>query len=95
MPVHVDIVGHARDLFECPAYSFEARPGFTLKRLMEELSRLARPGFRSRIYDTVTGKMNEHIAVFINAREARSLKGLDTGLMDGDVVTILPPMAGG
>lgn len=95
MAVCVDIVGYARSLFDRPRYSFEARRGFTLKGLMEELSKLARPDFRKRIYDTATGKMNEHIAVFINSREARSLRGLDTELKDGDVVTILPPMAGG
>ncbi|HTY91926.1 MAG TPA: MoaD/ThiS family protein [Methanocella sp.] len=95
MPVCVDIIGHARSLFGCSRYAFEAKPGFTLKGLMEELSKLARPDFRKSIYDVATGKMNEHIAVFVNAREARSLKGLDTELRDGDVVTILPPMAGG
>lgn len=95
MPVSVDIVGYARSLFDRSSYSFDARPGLTLKRLLEELSKMARPDFRKRIYDVTTGKMNEHIAVFVNAREARSLKGLDTELNDGDVVTILPPMAGG
>jgi molybdopterin synthase sulfur carrier subunit len=95
MAVCVDIVGYARSLFDRPRYSFEARQGFTLKSLMEELSKLARPDFRKRIYDAASGRMNEHIAVFINSREARSLRGLDTELKDGDVVTILPPMAGG
>lgn len=95
MPVCVDIVGYARSLFDRPRYSFEARQGFTLKGLMEELSKIAKPDFRKRFYDAATGKMNEHIAVFVNSREARSLRGLDTELNDGDVVTILPPMAGG
>ncbi len=95
MPVRVDIVGYARSLFDRPRYSFEARQGYTLKDLMDALSKLAKPDFRKRIYDAATGGMNEHIAVFINSREARSLRGLDTELKDGDVVTILPPMAGG
>jgi len=95
MAVCVNIVGYARSLFDRPRYSFEARQGLTLKGLMEELSELAMPDFRKRIYDAATGRMNEHIAVFINSREARSLRGLDTELKDGDVVTILPPMAGG
>ena len=95
MPVSVDIVGYARSLFGRPHYAFDAKPGLTLKGVMERLSKLAGPGFGKRIYDAATGSMNEHIAVFVNAREARSLKGLDTKLNDGDVVTILPPMAGG
>jgi molybdopterin converting factor small subunit len=39
--------------------------------------------------------MNEYLAVFVNSRDARSLEGPDTVLTAGDVVTILPPMAGG
>ncbi len=42
-----------------------------------------------------SGRMNEHIAAFVNSREIRSLEGLDTKLKDGDIITILPPMAGG
>ena len=95
MPVSVDIVGYARSLFSRPHYTFDAKPGLTLKSLMEQLSKFAGPDFKKRIYDGATGSMNEHIAVFINAREARSLRGLETPLNDGDVVTILPPMAGG
>lgn len=95
MPIRVEIVGYARSLFSRPIFSFEAKPGFTLKTLFDELSTLASPDFKRRIYDISTGRVNEHIAVFVNAREARSLQGLDTRLKDGDVVTILPPMAGG
>jgi molybdopterin synthase sulfur carrier subunit len=47
------------------------------------------------IYDAGSGRVNEHIAVFVNSREIRSLDGPDTKLEDGDVITILPPMAGG
>ncbi len=95
MPVCVDIVGYARSLFSRPHYAFEAKPGLTLKGLMEQLSQFSGPEFKKRIFDTATGKINEHIAVFVNSREARSLQGLATELRDGDVVTILPPMAGG
>ena len=95
MSVTVDIVGYARSLFSRPHYTFDAKPGLTLKGVMEQLSEFAGPNFGKRIYDVATGSLNEHIAVFVNAREARSLKGLDTALNDGDVVTILPPMAGG
>lgn len=95
MSVIVDIVGHASDLFSRPHYTFDAKPGLTLKGVLEKLSEFAGSDFPKRIYDTATGSMNEHIVIFVNAREARSLRGPDTVLNDGDVVTIMPPMAGG
>jgi len=67
----------------------------TIRGLFLELSGHAGPDFDRAIYDIKTDRMNEHIAVFVNSKEIRALKGLDTRLHDGDVVTILPPMAGG
>jgi molybdopterin converting factor small subunit len=67
----------------------------TLRDLLVELSRDAGPGFREKVYDREAGKMNEDLLVFVNAREARSLGGPDSRLEPGDVVTIMPPMAGG
>lgn len=91
----VDVVGYARSLFDRPSYEFDVKPGMTVRGIFEELSRHSGPGFDRMIYDAATGRMNEHIAVFVNSREVRSLQGLDTELKDGDVITILPPMAGG
>ncbi len=93
--IRVDIVGHARDLFDRPSRSFDYKPGMTVRSLFKELSKHSGPGFSREIYDLKSGRMNEHIAVFVNSREIRSLEGPDTKLKDGDAITILPPMAGG
>ncbi|HTX44173.1 MAG TPA: MoaD/ThiS family protein [Methanocella sp.] len=91
----VNIVGEAGDLFDRPSYSFDVKPGMTVRDIFVELSRFSRPEYSARIYDAALGRMNEHIAVFVNSREIRSLDGPDTKLKDGDVITVLPPMAGG
>lgn len=93
--VRVNIVGYARDLFDRTRYDLELTPSMTVRELFRELSKHAKPDFGRAVYDAGKDTMNEHIAVFINSKEVRSLEGLDTALKAGDVVTILPPMAGG
>ena len=88
-------MGHARDIFDRPSYLFNVRPGMKARGLPGELAMHASQDFGGEIYDLKSGRVNEHIAVFINSRELRSLDGPDTKLKDGDVITILPPMAGG
>lgn len=95
MPLRVNIVGYARSLFDRPSYQFDVKPGMTVRDLFEELSRHSSSDYNKNIYDTASGRMNEHIVVFVNSKEIRSLDGPDTKLKDGDVITILPPMAGG
>ncbi len=93
--IKVNMVGSAATVFGRRSCEIDALPGMTLRDLLVRLSREGGPGFREKVYDRETGKMNEHITVFVNSREARSLLGPDTPLEPGDLVTIMPPMAGG
>jgi molybdopterin converting factor small subunit len=93
--VKIDIIGAATEVFGCRSCEVDVKPEMTLRDLLAALARDAGPGFKEKVYDRETGKMNEHLPVFVNSREARSLHGLDTPLEPGDVVTIMPPMAGG
>lgn len=42
-----------------------------------------------------TGKLRQHLNVFVNSDNMRDLDGIDTILAAGDVVTILPSVSGG
>ncbi len=42
-----------------------------------------------------TGKVRRHLNVFVNSDNMRDLDGVDTRLMPGDEVTILPAVSGG
>lgn len=42
-----------------------------------------------------TGAVRRHIGVFVNTAHVRDREGLDTTLVAGDVVTILPAVSGG
>ena len=60
------------------------------------VSRLERsfPGIGGRIVDD-QGKIRAHVNVFVNSENSRELKNENTPLKDGDVVHILPSVAGG
>ncbi len=93
--IKVNIIGAAATVFDRKSCEVDARPGMKLRDLLARLSESAGPGYKEKVYDRDTGKMNEYLAVFVNTREARALQGIDTALKAGDVVTIMPPMAGG
>jgi molybdopterin converting factor small subunit len=42
-----------------------------------------------------TGAVRRHVNLFVNAAHVRDREGLDTALVPGDVVTILPAVSGG
>jgi molybdopterin converting factor small subunit len=42
-----------------------------------------------------TGMVRRHVNLFVNTANVRDREGLDTGLVPGDVVTILPAVSGG
>jgi molybdopterin converting factor small subunit len=42
-----------------------------------------------------TGKVRAHVNLFVNTTHVRDREGLDTALVPGDVITILPAVSGG
>jgi molybdopterin synthase sulfur carrier subunit len=44
---------------------------------------------------TTTGELKEFINIFINGRNIAFLDDMATALVDGDTVTLFPPVAGG
>jgi sulfur-carrier protein len=42
-----------------------------------------------------TGTVRRHVNLFVNASHVRDREGLDTALVPGDVVSILPAVSGG
>ena len=41
------------------------------------------------------GRIREHVNVFVNTAHLRDREGLDTALVAGDTITILPAVSGG
>jgi molybdopterin synthase sulfur carrier subunit len=52
------------------------------------------PGFRERLFDE-SGNLRRFVNVFVADEDVRFLKGLDTDVAAGQVVSIIPAVAGG
>lgn len=52
------------------------------------------PGFHHLVFGSGT-EVPAHINIYVNKQEISSLNGINTALMDGDEVAVIPAMAGG
>jgi MoaD family protein len=67
--------------------------GATLAELFTDLD-ARHPGLRDGVVDE-GGALRRFVNVYVNDEDVRVLCAVDTPLSDGDVVTILPAVAGG
>ncbi len=52
------------------------------------------PGFQSRLFDE-EGKLRRFVNVFVADEDVRFMQGLETPVAEGQVVSIIPAVAGG
>ena len=67
--------------------------GSSLASLIDDLD-TKHPGLKGRLV-TDDGSLHRFVNVYVNDEDVRFTGALDTGLSDGDEVTILPAVAGG
>ena len=65
----------------------------SVRAVFDEIER-RHPSLYRSICDE-TGAVRRHINVFVNTSHMRDREGLDTALVEGDEVTILPAVSGG
>ena len=65
----------------------------SVRAALEELER-SHPSLYQCVCDE-TGKVRRHVNLFVNKSHVRDRNGLDTALVQGDVITILPAVSGG
>jgi len=67
--------------------------GKTVGELLEDLEGKY-PGFRSQITQA-DGSLHRFVNIYINDEDIRFLQSLETPVKEGDVLSILPALAGG
>ena len=68
-------------------------PGSTVGEVLRSLAE-AHPGTTAQLFAD-GGDLNRYVNVYLNDEDVRVLGGLDTQIGAGDVLNILPAMAGG
>ena len=64
-----------------------------VRALLDEIERM-HPSLYRNVCDE-TGAVRRHVNLFVNTAHVRDRDGLDTKLVAGDVLTILPAVSGG
>lgn len=77
----------------CDGVSELSMSAANVRAVLEELER-RHPSLHRSICDE-TGRVRRHVNLFVNSSHLRDREGLDTALVPGDVVTILPAVSGG
>lgn len=67
--------------------------GATVGELLRNLD-ATHPGFGERLFDDA-GELRRFVNVFVAEEDIRFLDGVDTAVADGQVVSIVPAVAGG
>ena len=68
--------------------------GATIGGLLRKLA-AEHQTFGDTIFDTNTDKLSGDVMVVLNDRVVEALSGLDTTIADGDIIKLLPVIAGG
>jgi molybdopterin synthase sulfur carrier subunit len=67
--------------------------GTTVAEVLKQLE-VRHPGFAERLYDD-KGQLRRFVNVFVADEDIRFLQALDTPVTEGQVVSIVPAVAGG
>ncbi len=67
--------------------------GSSIREIIADLE-ANHPGMRERLFGG-DGELSRFVSIFVGDRDIRLLEDLETAVREGDVVTILPLVAGG
>jgi molybdopterin converting factor small subunit len=93
MPVTFFIPGPLRPFVDGKSQIVIEQSPATLVDAFESLWKRC-PGMRDRVL-TEQGQVREHINVFVGKEDVRYTGGLQTPLLDGAQITIIPAISGG
>jgi len=91
MSIKIHVPAALRDCCAGAAELFLSAP--SVRAALEQLER-SHPALHRSVCDE-TGTVRRHVNLFVNTYHIRDREGLDTVLMPGDVITILPAVSGG
>lgn len=91
MKVKVEVFATLRDRLATSSLDLDSVG--TIAEVIDALVEKFGEAFRDVVMEG--GRVREMVKILVNGRDIRELKGMKTELMDGDCVSIFPPVAGG
>jgi len=67
----------------------------TIESVLKKLSKQYGKRFREYVYHPQTGEAKGFLQFLVNGKSTSNIKGLETELINGDVLAIIPPVGGG
>lgn len=94
MLVRCTLLGQAKEVAGADGAEVELAAGATVEDLLGRLAAIYGPAF-ARTVRREDGRLAYELAILVGNRNVSLTSGLATPLREGDVVTILPVIAGG
>lgn len=91
--MQVKYFAYIRDFTKCKECIEEYKP--TIKELLHSLSNKYGEKFRNEALTSDGNDLGERIIIMVNGRHVAHLNGINTELMEDDVVQVFPVVAGG
>ncbi len=67
----------------------------TINRVLDKLAKRYGKSFVDYVFDRKTGEVKSYLQFLVNGRNTSASSSLETKLVDGDVLAIIPPVGGG
>ncbi|WP_440944885.1 MoaD/ThiS family protein [Methanosarcina sp. T3] len=94
MKILVKFLATIREITDKSEIELEIRPGYTVGTALQTLQASYGTEFKEATTGTTAGGIPK-VRFLVNGRNADFLEGLETELKAGDVLVLVPPVAGG
>jgi molybdopterin synthase sulfur carrier subunit len=94
MRIHLKFLANIREITDESEIDLEIRPGDSIETVMKTLELRYGKGFKEATTG-ITASGIPNVSILVNGRDMDFLKGLKTELHEGDIVVLIPPVAGG
>lgn len=94
MRILVKFLANIREITDESEIELEIRPGDSIETVMKTLELRYGKDFKEATTG-ITASGIPNVSILVNGRDIDFLKGLKTELQEGDIVVLIPPVAGG
>jgi sulfur-carrier protein len=94
MRVRVKFLANIREITDESEIELELHPGDSIEKVMKTLELKYGTDFKAATTGTTESGI-PNVNILVNGRDMDFLKGFETELQDGDIIVMIPPVAGG